>query len=329
MIEIKKTIIPALATTAVLLVTGIILSSATSACDRETDNRDIQPKELYTVSPEVPREIIFAGEKIQLTLQNRHERMDREIMSFTYSHINTMLQIKRANRLFPIVEPILKECGVPDDFKYLMIIESNGDIEARSPAGAGGLWQFLEKTGREYGLEVNKEIDERYNIEKATRAACGYLKESYAIYGDWITVAASYNTGRTNVNKRIEGQKEKKAINLHLLPETSRYIFRLLAAKTIFTNPQKYGFRLRNSDLYPLIVHKSIVRIDSAVANWGVFAKENGTTYLQLREANPWIRSTSLTNKNRKVYDVKIPDTEAQEYNPQHTKPHCNSWVTE
>ena len=211
MIEIKKTIIPALATTAVLLVTGIILSSATSACDRETDNRDIQPKELYTVSPEVPREIIFAGEKIQLTLQNRHERMDREIMSFTYSHINTMLQIKRANRLFPIVEPILKECGVPDDFKYLMIIESNGDIEARSPAGAGGLWQFLEKTGREYGLEVNKEIDERYNIEKATRAACGYLKESYAIYGDWITVAASYNTGRTNVNKRIEGQKEKKS----------------------------------------------------------------------------------------------------------------------
>ncbi|MBQ8694614.1 MAG: lytic transglycosylase domain-containing protein, partial [Bacteroidaceae bacterium] len=202
------------------------------------------------VSPRIPVQVTFAGENIELTLQDRRERMDREMLSFCYSHINTMLQIKRANRLFPIVEPILVKHGIPSDFKYLMIIECNGDVEARSGAGAAGPWQFLEKTGRLYGLEVNGEVDERYNIEKATVAACKYLKESYEEYGDWLTVAASYNTGRANVTKRINAQKEDKAINLVLLPETSRYIFRLLAVKTIFSNPQAYGFILKESDLY-------------------------------------------------------------------------------
>ena len=325
----KKTTLTISATVAILFVTGITFTSATSVDNNGFTEENTQEKELYTVSPAVPREVMFSDEKIQLTLQNRHERMDREIMSFTYSHINTMLQIKRANRLFPIIEPVLKECGVPDDFKYLMIIESNGDIEARSPAGAGGLWQFMEKTGREYGLEVNKEVDERYHIEKATRAACAYLKESYSMFGDCLTVAASYNTGRANVTSRIENQKESKAIDLMLLPETSRYIFRLLAAKTIFSNPKEYGFNLRCSDLYPLISHKNTIVVDSAVACWGTFAKDNGTTYLQLREANPWIRGTSLTNKNRKKYNVNIPDTDAQHYDPQQTKAHCSDWVIE
>ena len=281
------------------------------------------------LSPEVPDNVIFAGEKITLTTQDRRERMDREMLAFTYSHINTLLQIKRANRLFPIIEPILKECGVHDDLKYLMIIESNGDTEAISTAKAGGLWQFIESTGRSYGLEINKEVDERFHIEKATRAACEYLKESYRTYRDWLTVAASYNTGRGNVTKRIESQKENKAINLKLLPETSRYIFRLLAVKTIFSNPQKYGFHLQHSDLYPHIPHKEIVEVDSAVENWGLFAKKYNITYLQLREANPWIRGTSLTNKEMKKYEVKIPDSEALEYNPENTKAHDIRWVVE
>ena len=148
------------------------------------------------VVPEVPAEVTFAGEVIRLDRADLRERMDREITAFTYSHQLTLLMIKRANRYFPIVEPILKECGVPDDLKYLMVIESNLSPIAKSPAGAAGLWQFMQATGREYGLEVNTNIDERYNIEKATRAACKYLKESYDLYGDWMTVAASYNAGR-------------------------------------------------------------------------------------------------------------------------------------
>ncbi|MBQ8270337.1 MAG: lytic transglycosylase domain-containing protein [Bacteroidaceae bacterium] len=279
------------------------------------------------VSPELPTETEFAGEKIGLTRQDRRERLDREILAFTYSHINTLLQIKRANRLFPIVEPILKECNVPDDFKYLMIIESNGDIYARSAVGAAGLWQFMEKTAQQYGLEVNSYVDERYHIEKATRAACEYLKESYNIYGDWLTVAASYNAGRNSINKRIENQKEQKAINLQLVPETSRYIFRLLAVKNIFENPVKFGFIIQNRDLYPPLPIVKTIAIKKPVKCWAAMAKKHGLSFMQLREANPWIRSTELPNKNGNTYMVAIPDSAGLHYNPENTKTHNKKWV--
>ncbi len=280
------------------------------------------------VSPKPPTETLFAGEKIDLTRQDRRERLDREILAFTYSHINTLLQIKRANRLFPIVEPILKECGVPDDFKYLMIIESNGDIYARSTVGAAGLWQFMEKTAQQYGLEVNSYIDERYNIEKATRAACDYLKESYEIYGDWLTVAASYNAGRNNISKRIEKQQEGKAINLQLVPETSRYIFRLLAAKIIFDDPVAYGFIIQNRDLYPPLPIAKKITVSRPVKSWAAVAQKHGLTYLQLREANPWIRDPELpAAKNAKKYTVLIPDSAGLHYNPEKTKAHNKKWV--
>lgn len=323
-IKIATTILAIIATTCIVLT----LSSAVTA-QTDTETQDEIKAHSAVLSPAVPRSVTFAGEIIKLTTQDRRERMDREMLAFTYSHINTILQIKRANRLFPIVEPILKECGVPEDLKFLMIIESNGDTEAISPAKAGGLWQFLESTGRDYGLEVNKEVDERFHIEKATRAACRYLKESYDLYGDWLTVAASYNTGRANVAKRIESQKTSKAIDLKLMPETSRYIFRLLAIKTIFAAPQKYGFMLRSNDLYPFIQHKKTITIDSAVSNWGEFAQKHGITYLQLREANPWIRWTSLTNKKGTRYEIVIPDPEALEYDPEKTKAHDRRWVVE
>lgn len=279
------------------------------------------------VSPKLPTEVEFAGERIALTAQDRRERLDREILAFTYSHINTLLQLKRANRLFPIVEPILKECGVPDDFKYLMIIESNGDIYARSTVGACGLWQFMENTARVYGLEVNKHIDERFHIEKATRAACEYLKESYEEFGDWLTVAATYNAGRAGISRRIEKQKENKAINLQLVPETSRYIFRLLAAKTIFSDPVHFGFIIQHRDLYPPIPVAKRIEIDTPVSCWATIAKRHGLTYMQLREANPWIRETEMPNKARKNYKVIIPDSAKLHYNPEETVAHNAKWV--
>lgn len=279
------------------------------------------------VSPSLPTHVTFAGEEINLTRSDRRERMDREILAFTYAHINTILQIKRANRLFPVIEPILKECGIPDDFKYLMIIESNGDIHARSSVGAGGLWQFMEKTGREYGLEINDCVDERYHVEKATRAACRYLKKSYAKFGNWITVAASYNTGFANISRRIETQKENNAINMVLLPETSRYIFRLLAAKTIFESPLKYGFILNKEDLYPKLPIKKAITVNKTIGSWSDIAKKHGLTYIQLREANPWIRSSKMPNNSRKSYTVIIPDIEGLNYNPKKTKPHNPAWV--
>jgi hypothetical protein len=277
--------------------------------------------------PEIPRSVNFAGETIDLTLQDRRERMDKELLSFTYAHTNTMLIIKRANRLFPIVEPILKEYGIPDDFKYLMIIESNGDPEAISQAKAGGLWQFLERTGRDYGLEINDRIDERFHIEKATRAACKFLKDSYRMFGDWITVAASYNTGRANITKRQESQKENKAINLVLPNETSRYIFRLMAAKTILENPARYGFILRSSDLYPPIPIKRIAVASGDTIDWADFAKEHGLTFMQLHEANHWIRRTYHYNRAGKLYKVQIPSKSALRYNPSKTKAHNPKWV--
>lgn len=323
----KKAGISSLAFILALAGATILLSSNKVQEPQHTDSG--QRQIALTHSPEVPTSITFAGETIDLTPHDRRERMDKEMLSFTYSHINTQLIIKRANRLFPVVEPILKECGVPEDFKYLMIIESNGDPEAVSPSKACGLWQFLENTGREYGLEINGEIDERYHTAKATRAACRYLKESYEKYGDWLTVAASYNTGRANVTKRIERQKEQKAIDLVLPDETSRYIFRLMAVKTVFGNPAKYGFILRSSDLYPVIPVEREVTVNDAVVNWPDFAKKHGLTFLQLHEANHWIRKTTLTNKARKRYKVQIPDKNALRYNPAETKTHNPAWVIE
>lgn len=309
--------------TALVAVTMLFLSN-----DKIEESQKLYSEIPYcAVSPKVPRGVTFAGKKIDLVQQDRYERMDREIMAFTYAHINTILQIKRANRLFPIIEPILKECGVPDDFKYLMIIESNGDIYARSSVGACGLWQFMEKTGKECGLEINDEVDERYNIEKATRAACKYLKKSFEEFGDWITVAASYNTGCSNIRSRIEKQQQSDAMNLTLHPETSRYIFRLLAAKTIFSDPVAYGFLLKHSDLYPHIPIAHKKSINGAVKSWPDYARKYGLTYLQLREANPWIRSTTLTNANKKHYSVLIPDANALRYNPEETKAHNPKWV--
>jgi hypothetical protein len=319
-----KTLIGCTATIATILICSHLLQS------HQTTNGQNSPRSQvpYNVtSPEVPPAMEFAGERIDLTRSDLRERMDREILTFTYSHINTQLMLKRANRLFPVIEPILRSQGLPDDIKYLMIIESNGDIYARSPVGAAGLWQFMPATGKEYGLEVNNAIDERYNIEKATRAACRYLKKSYAQYGDWLTVAASYNTGNNNINKRAVAQGEKKGTDLSLLPETSRYMFRMLTAKLIFSDPARYGFLLKSSDLYPPIAMSDTLEVDDALINFTEIAKKNGLNYMQLRDANPWIRSTSTKNPGRKKYRIYIPDKASLHYDPAKTKAHSSAWV--
>lgn len=311
--------------TAALFFAGTHLLQSHQANDEQNSPRSQVP---YNVtSPEVPTSIDFAGETIDLTRCDIRERMDREILTFTYSHINTQLMLKRANRLFPVIEPILKQQGLPDDFKYLMIIESNGDIYARSGVGASGLWQIMPATAKQYGLEVNNSIDERYNIEKATRVACRFLKSSYKKFGDWLTVAASYNAGEAGTSKRMAAQKESKAINTCLLPETSRYIFRILTAKLIFSDPARYGFLLKSSDLYPPVTMADTLEVNDAVINFTDIAKSNGLNYMQLRDANPWIRSTSAKNPNKKSYKVLIPAKESLNYNPDATKAHNSAWV--
>lgn len=311
-------------TATVALFAGQMLQSY-----QETDkqNNPVSQVPYNVTSPEVPASIDFAGEQIDLTRSDLRERMDREILTFTYSHINTQLMLKRANRLFPVIEPILRKQGLPDDFKYLMIIESNGDIYARSSVGAAGLWQFMPATAKQYGLEVNNAIDERYNIEKATRAACRYLKSSYSRYGDWLTVAASYNAGENNINKRLSSQKENKAVNLCLPAETSRYMFRILTAKLIFSNPARYGFLLKSSDLYPPIVMSDTIEVNNAMIDFTSIAKQNNLSFMQLRDANPWIRSTTSKNNSRKTYKLLIPTNNSLHYYPQQTKAHSRAWV--
>ena len=281
----------------------------------------------YCVSPlQVPTSATFAGETIDLRRYDLHERMDRELMSFTYMHSTTMLTIKRANRYFPIIEPILKEEGLPDDFKYLAVIESNLNPRAKSPAGAAGMWQFMQTTGRQYGLEVNTNIDERYHVEKETRAACRYLKDAYEKYGDWLTVAASYNAGQARITSQLEKQMATQATDLWLVEETSRYMFRLLAAKAIMSDPQRYGFLLKREQLYPIISYTEHTTT-TGITSLAQFAKEKGVTYAQLKDLNPWLRDTSLMNKSGRTYVLKIPLKEGMYYDPKKTVPHNKRWV--
>lgn len=278
--------------------------------------------------PEVPRSVEFCGQTVALARYDRHERMDRELLAFTYMHSTSLLMLKRANRYFPVVEPILKENGVPDDFKYLMTIESNLSPEARSSAGAAGLWQFMPGTGRDYGLEVNANIDERYHVEKSTRAACRYLKDAYAKYGDWVAVAASYNAGQARITGQLSRQRVDDSLDLQLVEETSRYVYRILAAKLFFANPAAFGFRLRASDLYPPIPSTEIV-VTTGIADLAAFARERGITLALLKNLNPWLREASLMNKSGRTYRLKLPVPDGMTYDPTAVVPHDPRWVSD
>jgi hypothetical protein len=256
-----------------------------------------------------PTEISFAEERVPLEILDVRERLDRELLVNTYWQSQSLLFHKRANRWFPVIEPILEKNGVPDDFKYLAVIES-GLTNAVSPAGATGFWQLLKETGREYGLEINNEVDERYSVEKSTEAACKYLKAAYKQYGSWSMAAASYNMGIGGLQKQKSKQKVGNYYDLLLNEETSRYLFRILAAKEILSKPGIYGFHFRPKDLYPQYRTNELV-IAHDIQDLAQFALDKGTNYKVLKILNPWLRDSFLTNADKKIYIVQLPADDA------------------
>lgn len=253
----------------------------------------------------IPKYLSFANEKVPLEIQDVYERMDRELLVNTYWQSNALLYMKRANKYFPIIEKILAENGVPDDFKYLALIES-GLMNVTSPAGAKGFWQILKGTGKEFGLEINGNIDERYHLEKSTKVACNYLKKAYSKFNSWTLAAASYNSGRAGVIRKLDKQKVNSFYDLLLTEETSRYVFRIIAAKEILTNPKKYGFIYDNNDLYH---NKPVytVKVDTVITNITNFANRYGMNYKEFKILNPWLRENKLNNASRTIYEIKLP----------------------
>ena len=256
-----------------------------------------------TASPGIPMSVTFAGEKVSFDRLDMAERLDRELTGIIYGQTTTELCFKRANRYFPALAKILKDQGVPLDFLYLAVTESSMDYNAYSSAKAAGMWQLL---AGDYGLEVSDEVDERFDPEKSTVAACKYLKAAYKKYGHWPTVAASYNAGMQRLSNELSKQQVTNSFDLYLVQETSRYVFRIIAYKLVMEAPKRYGYRLSRKHLYQPVDYTT-VDVSGSVASWVTWAKEKGITYAQLREANPWIRATKLTNASGKTYKVRVP----------------------
>jgi len=253
----------------------------------------------------IPDTISFAGETVPLDLYYIREGLDRELLVNTYWHSNTILLLKRAARFFPIIEPVLRKNHIPDDFKYVALIES-GLTNVVSPSNAAGFWQFLDATAKQYGLEVTAEVDERYNLAKATGAASKYFRSSHDKYHNWTLTAASYNAGAGRITREIEKQKVDNFYDLYLNQETSRYVFRILAIKLIYENPTAYGFYIRKRDLYPMIPTYN-VEVNTSISDLITFASENNVNYRILKEFNPWLRSGKLTVPAGKTYQVEFP----------------------
>ena len=247
----------------------------------------------------------FSGEEVPTFMADVQERLDKEMITNMNYHTNTTLVIKRANKVFPIIEPILAKYGVPDDFKYLAVIESSL-VNAVSPAGARGVWQFMPATAKEKGMEVSDEVDERYHLEKSTEAACKYLLVAKEKFGSWTLAAASYNGGMAGISNKMKEQQVDNYYDLLLTEETSRYVFRILALKEIMKNSEKYGFRIPNEALYYAIPTKKIV-IDTTITDLAKFAKTQGVNYKILKIHNPWLRDKKLTVTTGKKYEIEIP----------------------
>ena len=258
-------------------------------------------------SPDVPASVKICGETVPLERVDMYEAFDRELTSIVYTHGTTLLILKRANRFFPELQRILRDNGVPDDMLYLACVESSLNPRAYSPAKAAGFWQFIPSTAREYGLEVNDEVDERYNIEKATAAACRYLKSSYRRFGNWPSVMAAYNGGNARITGELDRQGQDTSLDLYLTEETTRYPYRIMAMKTVLENPSRYGFHLRPDQLYQPRRFREVT-VSGPVADWPRWAASHGISYAILRDLNPWIRAKKLTNRTGKTYKVRIPE---------------------
>ncbi|MDR7131574.1 hypothetical protein J2X69_003938 [Algoriphagus sp. 4150] len=255
---------------------------------------------------DLPDELTFAGELVPLEVDDVKERLEREIYVNAYWQSNMILLMKRSSKFLPEIEKMLKENGIPDDFKYLAMAES-ALMNVASPAGAMGFWQILESTGKEYGLEISKDVDERYNLEKATLAASRYFKKAHAKFGDWTAVAASYNMGQSGFSRRQEDQMARSYYDLYLNDETSRYLFRILAFKVIFENPKEFGFYLRESDYYKKPVLRKIT-VNDDIKNLASWTRQQGNTYKELKLYNPWLRDKDLNVKRGKSYEILLPE---------------------
>lgn len=287
-----------------LFVFGALLLSFES--NEEVNNVGIDIKSNYQVGAlQMPSKLTFAGETVPMNDIDVRERMDRELLINTYWHSSTLISIKRSSRYFPIIEKILAKNDIPEDFKYLALIESGFDAHAASSAGAVGFWQFLKATGKECGLEINEDVDERKHIEKSTEAACVYLKKAYKKLGSWSLVAGSYNAGVRRIQTQLDAQKVDNYYDLYLNSETSRYLFRVLAIKEVLNSPSKYGFNITKRDLY-LDYDYEIMEVDNSIEDLTEFAIEHKTTYKMLKILNPWLKQPWLRNSTNKHYQIKV-----------------------
>lgn len=327
---LNKERISYLAGTFLCLSACVSLGSNDANKIKEGDNKAVAGSPAIsqspTLNPEIPASVVFCGEKIDLTRYNMREGLDRELTSFTYFHSTTLLMIKRANRYFPVIEPILKANGIPDDFKYLAVIESHLDPQAVSPARAVGMWQLVEGTAKDEGLVVLATVDERRHVKKSTEAACRYLKKAYAKYGSWTDVAMSYNAGMGRISGELQKQNTDNAFDLWLVEETSRYVFRMMAIKQVFENPSEYGFILEAKDLYKPI-RTTQVKVSSDIQDLVSFAQEHGVTYADLKRFNTWLRDRKLVTGG-KTYYIDIPEKEDLFYETPNTVVHDPRWIT-
>jgi hypothetical protein len=289
-----------------LLVAFFGLVIVTLSFSSEKIDKSIEFSDKYVGYPlHIPDKLDFAGERVPLEYFDVKESMDRELHVNTYWQSQTIFYLKRANRYFPEIDSILKSEHVPSDFKYLAIAES-GLTNIVSPSNAVGFWQFLKNTGKECGLEINSEIDERYNLEKSTRAACKFFKQAYKLFNNWTLAAASYNMGKPALLKTLEIEKEFNYYDLALNEETSRYIYRILAIKIIIENPDLYGFHVSKPDLYP-VLNYTVIKTDTVIPDMAAFAKKHNTNYKMLKLFNPWLRDDKLTNIRKIKYFIRIP----------------------
>ncbi|NVO20661.1 MAG: lytic transglycosylase domain-containing protein [Bacteroidetes bacterium] len=257
-------------------------------------------------SPVLPAFADFAGEQVPLKQYYVREGFDRELSVNAFWQSNTLILLKKTKRFFSVIEPILKRNQIPDDFKYLALIES-GLSTVSSPSGAAGFWQFMPDTGKKYGLEISEEVDQRYDLEKSTEAACKLLRHSYGLFNNWTLCAAAYNAGESRIQNASSAQKTSNYYDLYLNTETSRYMFRILAFKLLYEHPTEFGYYLRNKDMYPVIPTHKII-IDTSVSNLVQFASSLGLNYKVLKEFNPWLRKDKLTISAGKNYSITVPD---------------------
>ena len=291
-----------------IIISSILINAVSRDTISEKVTTHSTPKstsEFYEIKAlKLPEFMDFSGESVPLESVDIQERIDRELLVNTYWQSNGLLMFKRANKYFPIIEPILADNGIPDDFKYLALIES-GLQNVTSPAGAKGFWQIMKATGREHGLEINENVDERYDLEKSTLVACTYLNNSKERFGSWTLAAAAYNAGNKRISNSLVKQLASNYYDLLLNEETARYLPRILAVKEIITNPEKYGFSFDSDDLYQPVATLE-VSVDTAITDIARFARYYNMTYKDFKKVNPWLREKHLNNKSRKEYTIKI-----------------------